>query len=128
MLMPILRDCEGVLDLHGSPAHDLTGSLQVNGHAGFHRNIGRVRHERIIDFFRGSENKWKLSRLETDGVAKEKIRIVGYSGRAHAGDHSFEEILWQRAGFQLIDRLEHAGLNDVIALAMLFAWFRPHTA
>jgi len=30
-----------------------------------------------------SENKWKLSRLKTDGMAEKKIRIVGYSSRAH---------------------------------------------
>src|SRR2546426_1720933 len=128
MLMPIIGDGEGVLDLHGSPAHNLTGSLQVNGHAGFHGNISRGRHEWIVDFLRRSENKWKLSRLKTDGMAEKKIRIVGYSSRAHTSDHSVEEILRQRAGSQLIDRLEHTGLNGVVALAMLVAWFRSDTA
>ena len=73
VLVTAFGHCAGVLDLHRTPAHDLTGRFQVDGHAGLHRDVGCVRQERIVDFFSRTKNKWKLPRFKPDRVSQEKI-------------------------------------------------------
>ena len=69
MLVPRLRHRAGVFNLHGPPTSLVVGGFEVQGHAGFHGNVRRVGKERVIHFFRGTEQKWKLPCFETDSVA-----------------------------------------------------------
>ena len=76
MLVSVFRHRAGVLDLHGAPAGFVVGGFQVHGHAGFHGDVGRVRQERIVDFFRRPDQERKLARFQADGVTEEKVGII----------------------------------------------------
>jgi hypothetical protein len=54
----------------------MVGGFQIHRHAELHGNVRRVRQERGVNFFRGTDQERELARLEADGVAEEAMGVA----------------------------------------------------
>jgi hypothetical protein len=76
MLVAGVSHSASIFNLNRAPAGFMIRGFQVDGHAWFHRNIGCVGKKRVVHFFGGADQKRKLSRFQTDGMAEEKVRLI----------------------------------------------------